>query len=298
MTALTVNGKAYPFPLYWDSGWWMVCALHWVFYFQLYFHFQFISGFSARMHDLNLWSNWEQFAQQNKHFSRNWKVLDDRKIRDCVSLSEVSHLTNSCEAVFHALVGEIFLPFAWIACGDSEKEKMFISRRVYKTGDNHLAEDFICTGCQLCGSPLDSDYKYGRLSLGIVAMALRTITEFLAHSIAASPCFRKMPFHCIAPKVQITFMQWAWYTGPLWYGFVPLFTLFSCLIGIIEVTTILYLVGSCIFTTVLQDIQYKDFNFSIGCSWYLIILHGKKKNHLRGSSDSLPPIMKWKNHAS
>lgn len=89
--------------------------------------------------------------------------MEERKSRECVSLSEVSRLTNSCKAVFHASVGEIFLPFIQIALGDSEKEKMFLSRRLYRTGDDSLAEDLICTGCQLCGSPLNLEYRYGRL---------------------------------------------------------------------------------------------------------------------------------------
>ncbi|GLT73503.1 hypothetical protein SLA2020_453570 [Shorea laevis] len=97
--------------------------------------------------------------QKKRHFSRNWKVVEERKSRECVSLSEVSCLTNSCKAVFHASVGEIFLPFIQIALGDSEKEKMFLSRRLYRTGDDSLAEDLICTGCQLCGSPLNLEYR-------------------------------------------------------------------------------------------------------------------------------------------
>ncbi|GMY06815.1 LOC100273399 isoform [Fagus crenata] len=96
--------------------------------------------------------------QQKGHFLRNWKVLEEKKSRDCFSLSEVSSLSNSCKAVFHASVGEIFLPFTQHPLDDSEKEKMFISRRLYKTGDNSLVEDLICTGCQLCGSPLDLEY--------------------------------------------------------------------------------------------------------------------------------------------
>ncbi|XP_016648003.1 PREDICTED: uncharacterized protein LOC107880555 [Prunus mume] len=34
---------------------------------------------------------------------------------------------------------------------------MFVSRRLYKTGDGGLATDLICTGCELCGSPLELD---------------------------------------------------------------------------------------------------------------------------------------------
>lgn len=28
-------------------------------------------------------------------------------------------------------------------------------------GDKYLAEDLICSGCQLCGSPLNSELGYG-----------------------------------------------------------------------------------------------------------------------------------------
>ena len=101
--------------------------------------------------------------QKKGHFLRNWKVLEEMKSRDCYSLSEVSRLSNSCKAVFHASVGEFFLPFTQQPLGDSEKEKMFISRRLYKTGDTSLLEDLICTGCQLCGSPLDLEYRYKTL---------------------------------------------------------------------------------------------------------------------------------------
>ncbi|XP_075647494.1 uncharacterized protein LOC142618439 isoform X2 [Castanea sativa] len=104
--------------------------------------------------NLNLYSD-----QKKGHFLRNWKVREETKSRDCYSLSEVSRLSNSCEAVFHASVGEIFLPFTQQPLGDSKKEKMFISRRLYKTGDTSLVEDLICTGCQLCGSPLDLEYS-------------------------------------------------------------------------------------------------------------------------------------------
>ncbi|KAK4572898.1 hypothetical protein RGQ29_031054 [Quercus rubra] len=97
--------------------------------------------------------------QKKGHFLRNWKVLEETKSRDCYSLSEVSRLSNSCKAVFHASIGEFFLPFTQQPLGDSEKEKMFISRRLYKTGDTSLLEDLICTGCQLCGSPLDLQYS-------------------------------------------------------------------------------------------------------------------------------------------
>ncbi|XP_028950009.2 uncharacterized protein [Malus domestica] len=69
-------------------------------------------------------------------------------------------LTNSCKAFFYAPVAEIFLPFNSIShdqCESFNKEDMFISRKLYKAGDGGVARDLICTGCQLCGSPLELD---------------------------------------------------------------------------------------------------------------------------------------------
>jgi hypothetical protein len=80
-------------------------------------------------------------------------------------LSEVLGLSNSCNAIFNASIGEIFLPITWRALDDSDKEKMFVSRRTMEDKDNSLAEDFICIGCHLCGSPLVSENGYGKLKL-------------------------------------------------------------------------------------------------------------------------------------
>ncbi|KAH7567895.1 hypothetical protein ACOSP7_009870 [Xanthoceras sorbifolium] len=94
-------------------------------------------------------------SSQKRQLSRNWNVPEERKSRDCFSLSEVTRLTNSCKATFNASVGEIFLPITWRQLGEFENEKMFISRRLFKLVDKDLVEDLVCTGCQLCGSPLD-----------------------------------------------------------------------------------------------------------------------------------------------
>ncbi|XP_062099198.1 uncharacterized protein LOC133805111 isoform X2 [Humulus lupulus] len=96
------------------------------------------------------------------HLKRNWKLPEERDSKDCISLLEVSHLTDSCKAVFHASVGEIFLPFT-TTLSESEKERMFISRRLFKTRDTRLVTDLICTGCQLCGSPLDTRHDKSML---------------------------------------------------------------------------------------------------------------------------------------
>ncbi|XP_056693922.1 uncharacterized protein [Spinacia oleracea] len=84
---------------------------------------------------------------------RNWKEHQEQKPRECFSLSEVLHLSNSCKVNFHASIGELFLQSLW---PDAEKDRLFISRRLNIKTDI-IVEDMICTGCQLCGLPLCSD---------------------------------------------------------------------------------------------------------------------------------------------
>ncbi|OAY58240.1 uncharacterized protein LOC110608090 isoform X1 [Manihot esculenta] len=105
----------------------------------------------SSLHHIRL-SNFEK-----RQLPRNWIVPEQSELRDFFLLSEVLHLRNSCKAVFNASVGEIFLPITWRALGDSDKEKMFVSRRITNVEDSNLVEDFTCIGCQLCGSPLDSE---------------------------------------------------------------------------------------------------------------------------------------------
>ncbi|KAI6690889.1 hypothetical protein NL676_027717 [Syzygium grande] len=93
-----------------------------------------------------------------KQLSRNWKVVEVGEHKDCTSISEVLNLTCSCKAIFLASVGEIFLPIAWRAICEIEKEKMFVSWRINNKDGDGLAKDFICTGCQLCGSPLELEH--------------------------------------------------------------------------------------------------------------------------------------------
>ncbi|PQQ08008.1 uncharacterized protein Pyn_30882 [Prunus yedoensis var. nudiflora] len=93
--------------------------------------------------------------------ARNWKLPEERKQpKDCFSLLQLSRLPDSCKAIFYASFAEIFLPFTLSSSAECElldKEDMFVSRRLYKTGDGGLATNLICTGCQLCGSPLELD---------------------------------------------------------------------------------------------------------------------------------------------
>ncbi|KAG7024779.1 hypothetical protein SDJN02_13597 [Cucurbita argyrosperma subsp. argyrosperma] len=93
------------------------------------------------------------FYDQN-HFFRNWKLPEKRMSRDCFSLSEVLCLTESCKVIFDASVGEMFSLPPLIELDEPRKEKLFVSRRLYDEEDFDLAEDLICTGCQLCGTPL------------------------------------------------------------------------------------------------------------------------------------------------
>ncbi|CAM8946034.1 unnamed protein product [Rhodiola kirilowii] len=94
--------------------------------------------------------------KENRPHAVNWKEQEETEVRRCSSLFEVKRIDSSCKASFFASVGEIFLPFA--ANLDAiDTERMFLSRRIYETSDHHLADDLICTGCQLCGSPLGLD---------------------------------------------------------------------------------------------------------------------------------------------
>ncbi|XP_034889146.2 uncharacterized protein [Populus alba] len=88
---------------------------------------------------------------------RNWKLPKQSESQNLLLLSEVLGLSNSCNAIFNASIGEIFLPITWRALDDSDMEKMFVSRRTTEDKDNSLAEDFICLGCHLCGTPMVSE---------------------------------------------------------------------------------------------------------------------------------------------
>ncbi|KAL3736675.1 hypothetical protein ACJRO7_025591 [Eucalyptus globulus] len=105
------------------------------------------------------WVKANEFILHNKKLSRNWKVVEVGEYKDCTSISEVLNLNFLCKAIFLASVGEIFLPIAWRATCEMEKEKMFISWRMNSKDGDGLAKDFICTGCQLCGSPLELEHS-------------------------------------------------------------------------------------------------------------------------------------------
>eukprot|EP00262_Sarcandra_glabra_P001470 TRINITY_DN11583_c0_g3_i1.p1 TRINITY_DN11583_c0_g3~~TRINITY_DN11583_c0_g3_i1.p1 ORF type:complete len:444 (-),score=58.76 TRINITY_DN11583_c0_g3_i1:382-1713(-) len=93
---------------------------------------------------------------QKRQLLKNWKMNEEIKSQDCISISEVLCLNNSCNATFYACTGEIFLPFTWTLDGEIEKEKMFVSKRLHMLAEDHIVDDLICIGCKLCGSPMDS----------------------------------------------------------------------------------------------------------------------------------------------
>ncbi|KAK1436417.1 hypothetical protein QVD17_02197 [Tagetes erecta] len=90
--------------------------------------------------------------------SANWKFPEETQNNDSLSLEEVSDLNDSCNASFFASVGEMFLPINDMHDPEFEEERMFIRSRIFSSAFGNLAEDLICTGCQLCGAPLNSEF--------------------------------------------------------------------------------------------------------------------------------------------
>ncbi|XP_024972701.1 uncharacterized protein LOC112511344 isoform X2 [Cynara cardunculus var. scolymus] len=87
--------------------------------------------------------------------SSNWKLPEEMQTKDCLSLLEVSNLNDSCNVSLFASIGEMFLPTT--TSSEFEEERMFIRSRISCAYEN-LAEDLLCTGCQLCGAPLNSEF--------------------------------------------------------------------------------------------------------------------------------------------
>ncbi|KAL8059685.1 hypothetical protein ABFX02_03G103100 [Erythranthe guttata] len=96
------------------------------------------------------------YYEHRKQLRVNWKLHEEVHSQDCSSLSELCKCESSCKANFHASVGEIFLPITWVNLREMEAERMFISRRLFTQGDDCLVDDFITTGCQICGIPVNS----------------------------------------------------------------------------------------------------------------------------------------------
>ncbi|CAN1351957.1 hypothetical protein LINPERPRIM_LOCUS42641 [Linum perenne] len=109
----------------------------------------------------------KKLAKQKNIQCRNWKVAEQIEPRTLLSLLDVMNLTTSCKTVFNGFVGEIFLPITWRFLAESEKEKMFISRRTTVKESSDLVEDFICVGCHLCGSPLQTDDGFKQKSASL-----------------------------------------------------------------------------------------------------------------------------------
>ncbi|KAF6166003.1 hypothetical protein GIB67_012900, partial [Kingdonia uniflora] len=74
--------------------------------------------------------------------------------------SEVSCLTSSGKAAFYGSVGEMFLHSIWGTEGELDKERMFITRRLYMIGDTKIAEDLICTNCKPCDCSLELKHGF------------------------------------------------------------------------------------------------------------------------------------------
>lgn len=146
---------------------------------------------------------------QKRPLLRNWKVLEERKSWKCLSLSEASHLTDNCNVIFNASVGEMFLPITWKAPGEVDYEKMFISRRLSTIEDNDLAEDLICTGCHLCGLPLDSRYRYGRDTFAALQCFLYGIIMIMQwfYHLHIGLHLSKTLFHSTVKEALIVYMQ-------------------------------------------------------------------------------------------
>lgn len=118
--------------------------------------------------------------QNRRHQEVNWKVHEETHSQDCISLLDLCELSNSCKATFHASVGEIFLPITWRSLHESEAETMFISRRLNLLGEKFLVDDLISIGCQLCGTPLNTELEYVKGCVLWFSFCLIVIITFTA----------------------------------------------------------------------------------------------------------------------
>ncbi|XP_020115095.1 uncharacterized protein LOC109728944 isoform X1 [Ananas comosus] len=84
---------------------------------------------------------------------KNWTAVDEKKSKNCSSISELLCLSSACNANICACVGDIFLTFAW---NPGEKEQQFACKRLQM--NNKIVEDLITSGCKLCGFPVDTRY--------------------------------------------------------------------------------------------------------------------------------------------
>ncbi|PIN24770.1 hypothetical protein CDL12_02494 [Handroanthus impetiginosus] len=99
----------------------------------------------------------DKLQKHRRQLKVNWKVHEETYHRKCSTLSELFQCIDSCKTIFHACVGEIFLPITWVNLQETEAERMFVSRRLQILGETSLADDIIATGCELCGTPVDAN---------------------------------------------------------------------------------------------------------------------------------------------
>ncbi|KAK1302717.1 hypothetical protein QJS10_CPB12g01683 [Acorus calamus] len=88
---------------------------------------------------------------------KNWKVPEKSKLRTCISISEASQLTESCNVEIYACSGEIILPFASRMNEEFVEKKLFV-RKILSGEKQKIVKELICTGCKLCGFPLNSGF--------------------------------------------------------------------------------------------------------------------------------------------
>lgn len=84
----------------------------------------------------------------------NWKFHEETQNKECLSVLDVSNLNDSCNATFFASISEMFVPIT----SEFEEERMFIRSRICSSAYQNLTQDLICTGCRLCGAPLNSEF--------------------------------------------------------------------------------------------------------------------------------------------
>lgn len=126
--------------------------------------------------------------------------------KDCLSLMEVSNLNHSCNASFLASVGEMFLPIISMHLLAFEEERMFIRSRICSSAYVNLVEDLICTGCQLCGAPLNSEFGYAFSLLLMVLSEIaykNTKMYCMLYFVKPDQELNKKLFHSIVEKALI-----------------------------------------------------------------------------------------------
>ncbi|KAJ0984506.1 hypothetical protein J5N97_002862 [Dioscorea zingiberensis] len=97
-----------------------------------------------------------QPVNEKCHPAKNWKLHEEKVMQKYLSISELPYLSHSNGANFFAWISEISCS-SMGGHGAIENGQLFHSRRLTILSDFKV-EEFICTGCKLCGSPMDSRY--------------------------------------------------------------------------------------------------------------------------------------------